>query len=83
MTAAAFGCGLLLGGFGGCLAMAGRHARKIAALNADLVAMRDSLSVVQIIDADEHRDGPITANTYQRAKAIHDLETRLDNHIGA
>ena len=80
---ASFCLGVMLGGFAGCFIMAGRHAVKVAALNADLVAMRDALSVVQIIDADEHRGGPITASAYQRAKAIHELETRLDNQLGA
>lgn len=78
----AFVVGVLLGGFAGCFIMAGRHAVKVAALNADLVAMRDALSVVQIIDADEQRGGPITASIYQRAKAIRDLEARLDNNLG-
>lgn len=80
---ASFCLGVMLGGFAGCFIMVGRHAVRVAALNAELIAMRDALSVVQIIDADEHRGGPITASAYRRAKAIHELETRLDNQLGA
>lgn len=84
MPIAAFGLACFaLGGCTGCFAMARRHASRWAGVTAEMRKMRDALSVVQIIDAEERRDGPITANIYQRAKAIHDLETRLDHNLGA
>jgi len=76
-----FALGAAVGGFGGCFLMAARHARRVAAMGDEMRRMRSALSVIQLIDADERTQGAITAAGYERAKAIHELETALNQHI--
>ena len=78
---AVFLCGAAVGGFGGCFMMAARHARHVSRMGAEVHRMRSALSVIQIIDADQYSPGPLTAAGYERARAIHELETALNQHI--
>jgi hypothetical protein len=77
----AFVSGAAVGGFGGCFAMAARHANRMAHMAHEMQRMRSALSVIQLIDADERTQGAITAAGYERARAIHELETALNQHI--
>ena len=77
----AFVSGAAVGGFGGCFLMAARHADRMAHMAHEMHRMRSALSVIQIIDADQRTTGPLTAAGYERARAIHELETALNQHI--